>query len=85
MQAKSLLVDLPASNKSFSRLLGEAPCIPDSVLGLLDDICTKSHSGTDGRDGDRVTQGLGAVWSLILGRPLSRLACLDIALKVTST
>ncbi|KAL9143939.1 hypothetical protein ABFS82_14G266900 [Erythranthe guttata] len=78
--AKSLLVDLPASNKSFSRLLGEVPCIPDSVLAMLDDICTKSHSGADG---DRVTQGLGAVWSLILGRPQSRQACLAIALKCT--
>ncbi|KAG6406835.1 hypothetical protein SASPL_134446 [Salvia splendens] len=81
--AKSLLVDLPASNKSFSRLLGEVPCIPDSILGMLDDMCTKSYSGTDGRDGDRVTQGLGAVWSLILSRPLIRQACLDIALKCT--
>ncbi|KAH6757479.1 hypothetical protein C2S51_038809, partial [Perilla frutescens var. frutescens] len=81
--ARSLLVDFPASNKCFSRLLGEVPCIPDSVLGLLDDMCTKSHSGTDGRDGDRVTQGLGAVWSLILSRPLVRQACLDIALKCT--
>ncbi|KAK6130549.1 hypothetical protein DH2020_035695 [Rehmannia glutinosa] len=82
--AKSLLGDLPASDKSFSRLLGEVPCIPDSVLGLLDDICTKRHSGADARDGDRVTQGLGAVWSLILGRPLCRQACLDIALKCTT-
>ncbi|XP_011074295.1 symplekin isoform X1 [Sesamum indicum] len=81
--AKSLLGDLPASDKSFSRLLGEVPCIPDSVLGLLGDICTRSQSGSDGRDGDRVTQGLGAVWSLILGRPGSRKACLDIALKCT--
>ncbi|KAL0392177.1 UNVERIFIED_CONTAM: Symplekin [Sesamum radiatum] len=83
LQAKSLLGDLPASDKSFSRLLGEVPCIPDSVLGLLGDICTRSQSGSDGRDGDRVTQGLGAVWSLILGRPGSRKACLDIALKCT--
>ncbi|KAK6116065.1 hypothetical protein DH2020_008334 [Rehmannia glutinosa] len=82
--AKSLLGDLPASDKSFSRLLGEVPCIPDSVLGLLDDICTKRHSGADARDGDRATQGLGAVWSLILGRPLCRQACLDIALKCTT-
>ncbi|XP_047947656.1 uncharacterized protein LOC125193807 isoform X2 [Salvia hispanica] len=81
--AKSLLVDLPASNKSFSRLLGEVPHIPDSVLGMLDDMCTKSHSGTDGRDSDRVTQGLGVVWSLILSRPFIRQACLDIALKCT--
>ncbi|KAL6511189.1 hypothetical protein OROHE_020558 [Orobanche hederae] len=81
--AKALLSDLPASDKSFSRLLGEVPCIPDCVLGLLEDICTRRHSGTDARDGDRVTQGLGAVWSLILGRPICRQACLDIALKCT--
>ncbi|CAA0840739.1 Unknown protein [Striga hermonthica] len=81
--AKSLLSDLPASDKSFSRLLGEVPCIPDCVLGLLHDICTRRHSGKDSRDGDRVTQGLGAVWSLILGRPLYRQPCLDIALKCT--
>ncbi|EPS73040.1 hypothetical protein M569_01716, partial [Genlisea aurea] len=79
--AKSLLHKLPASDKSFSRLLGEVPTIPGSVLGLLHDVCTKSLSGTDARDGDRVTQGLGAVWSLILGRPLNRHAFLDIALK----
>ncbi|KAL6578440.1 hypothetical protein OROMI_010768 [Orobanche minor] len=83
LQAKALLSDLPASDKSFSRLLGEVPCIPDCVLGLLEDICTRRHSGTDARDGDRVTQGLGAVWSLILGRPICRQACLDIALKCT--
>ncbi|KAL6527308.1 hypothetical protein OROGR_016398 [Orobanche gracilis] len=81
--AKALLSDLPVSDKSFSRLLGEVPCIPDCVLGLLEDICTRRHSGTDARDGDRVTQGLGAVWSLILGRPICRQACLDIALKCT--
>ncbi|XP_051150744.1 uncharacterized protein LOC127265101 [Andrographis paniculata] len=81
--AKSLLINLPASDKSFSRLLGEVPCMPDSVLALLDDICTNSHSTTDGRGGDRVTQGLGAVWSLIMGRPPSRQACLNIALKCT--
>lgn len=33
-------------------------------------------------DGDRVTQGLGTVWNLILGRPPLRHVCLDIALKV---
>lgn len=33
-------------------------------------------------DGDRVAQGLGTVWSLILGRPPLRPVCLDIALKV---
>uniref|UniRef100_A0A5B6YMW5 Symplekin n=2 Tax=Davidia involucrata TaxID=16924 RepID=A0A5B6YMW5_DAVIN len=80
--AKSLLDNLPATDKSFSRLLGEVPFLPDSALELLDDICySDNHCGKDVRDGDRVTQGLGTVWSLILGRPLNRQACLDIALK----
>ncbi|CAB4267386.1 unnamed protein product [Prunus armeniaca] len=35
----------------------------------------------DIRDVERVTQGLGAVWSLILGRPHYRQSCLDITLK----
>lgn len=34
-------------------------------------------------DGDRVTQGLGTVWNLILGRPPLRDLCLDIVLKVS--
>ncbi|XP_022875245.1 uncharacterized protein LOC111393778 [Olea europaea var. sylvestris] len=80
--AKSLLDAFPATDKSFSRLLGEAPYLPESVLRLLDDLCSGSYSGVDGRDGDRVTQGLGVIWSLILGQPLNRQACLDIALKV---
>ncbi|CAA2983276.1 symplekin isoform X1 [Olea europaea subsp. europaea] len=79
--AKSLLDAFPATDKSFSRLLGEAPYLPESVLRLLDDLCSGSYSGVDGRDGDRVTQGLGIIWSLIFGRPLNRQACLDIALK----
>ncbi|CAI9775880.1 unnamed protein product [Fraxinus pennsylvanica] len=79
--AKSLLDAFPATDKSFSRLLGEVPYLPESVLRLLDDLCSRSHSGVDGRDGDRVTQGLGVLWSLILGRPLNREACLGIALK----
>nr|KAJ0221983.1 hypothetical protein LSAT_V11C200081170 [Lactuca sativa] len=37
--------------------------------------------GKDIRDGDCVTQGLGSLWSLILGRPHQRQAFLDIALK----
>ncbi|XP_075516795.1 uncharacterized protein LOC142551442 isoform X1 [Primulina tabacum] len=79
--AKALVANLPASDKSFSRLLVEVPSIPDSVLRLLEDLCTESHSEADGRDGDHVTQGLGAAWSLILVRPPNRQACLDIALK----
>ncbi|KAH7847088.1 hypothetical protein Vadar_021712 [Vaccinium darrowii] len=80
--ARSLLDALPATDKSFSRLLGEVPLLPDSTLKLLDNLCNSDYQpGKDGHDGDRVTQGLGAVWSLILGRPLNRQACLDIALK----
>ncbi|KAJ8542163.1 hypothetical protein K7X08_017029 [Anisodus acutangulus] len=79
--AKSLLDCLPANDKSFSRLLGEVPYLPESVMRLLVDLCSENYVGKDGRDGDRVTQGLGAIWSLILGRPPNRQACLDIALK----
>ncbi|KAK3021466.1 hypothetical protein RJ639_047638, partial [Escallonia herrerae] len=80
--AKSLLDALPAADKSFSRLLGEVPLLPDPALKLLEELCcSPSHCGKDVREGDRVTQGLGAVWSLILSRPLNRQACLDIALK----
>ncbi|KAJ8453396.1 hypothetical protein Cgig2_008280 [Carnegiea gigantea] len=81
--AKSLLDTLPASDKSFSRLLGEAPTLTDSVMRLLENLCCPE--GLEQREknirDDRITQGLGAVWSLILGRPLDRQACLDIALK----
>ncbi|XXG49019.1 hypothetical protein AAC387_Pa02g3314 [Persea americana] len=82
--AKSLRDSLPASDKSLSRLLGEVPLLPDSVLNLLDDLCHSigfDNHGKDAHDGDRVTQGLGAVWSLISGRPPYRQACLNIALK----
>ena len=80
-----MLDALPASDKSFSRLLGEVPILPDSSLKLLGDLCSSDvtdQHGKDIRDVERVTQGLGAVWSLILGRPKYRQACLDIALKV---
>ncbi|OAY74953.1 Symplekin [Ananas comosus] len=85
--AKALVDSFPASDKSFNRLLGEAPFLPDSVLKLLEDLCVNMHSRehhAKDSDGDRITQGLGAVWSLILGRPLSRQACLNIALKVAN-
>nr|GMD96462.1 Symplekin like [Ipomoea batatas] len=82
--AKFLLDTLPATDKSFSRLLSEVPYLPESAMRLLVDLCSENYSGKDGRDGDRVTQGLGAVWGLILGRPPNRQACLDIALKVTN-
>lgn len=78
-----MLDTLPATDKLFSRLLGEIPLLPASTLELLDNLCFSDYQhGKDGHDGDRVTQGLGAVWSLILGRPLNRQACLNIALKV---
>ncbi|KAK8623473.1 hypothetical protein V6N13_118357 [Hibiscus sabdariffa] len=82
--SKSLLDTLPASDKSFSRLLGEVPFLPDSALKLLDDLCCSDVfdvTGKEIRDAERVTQGLGVVWSLILGRPNNRQACLGIALK----
>lgn len=85
VQANFLLESLPASDKAFGRLLGEVPSLPDSAMKLLDDLCCSTMmdpSRAVTRDGDRVTQGLGAVWSLILARPQYREACLKIALKV---
>ncbi|CAL0319275.1 unnamed protein product [Lupinus luteus] len=82
--AKSLLESFPASDKSFSRLLGEVPLLPESALKILNDLCYSDiidHNGKTIRDIERVTQGLGAIWSLILGRPQNRQACLGIALK----
>ncbi|XWS24027.1 hypothetical protein CRYUN_Cryun28dG0066000 [Craigia yunnanensis] len=82
--AKSLLDTFPASDKSFSRLFGEVPFLPDSALKLLDDLCYSDVFDVTGKeihDAERVTQGLGVVWSLILGRPNNRQVCLGIALK----
>nr|KYP56525.1 Symplekin [Cajanus cajan] len=84
LMAKTLLDSFPASDKSFSRLLGEVPLLPESSLKILNDLCYSDVIGHDGkiiRDIERVTQGLGAIWSLILGRPQNRQACLGIALK----
>lgn len=81
--ARSLIDSLPASDKSFSKLLCDAPYLPESLFRLLEDLCMSEDNSQqlkDG-DGDRVTQGLGTVWSLILGRPPLRHVCLDIALK----
>ncbi|XP_076894435.1 uncharacterized protein LOC143546715 isoform X1 [Bidens hawaiensis] len=80
--AKCLLDVLPANDKSFSKLFCEAPVLPGSAFKLLDEICCSDNNyGKDIRDGDRVHQGLGSLWSLILGRPNNRQAFLDIALK----
>ncbi|OQU87378.1 uncharacterized protein LOC8063103 [Sorghum bicolor] len=81
--ARSLIDSLPASDKSFSKLLCDAPYLPESIFRLLEDLCLSEDNSQqlkDG-DGDRVTQGLGTVWSLILVRPPLRHVCLDIALK----
>ena len=80
-----MLDSFPASDKSFSRLLGEVPTLPNSTLELLRNLCycdNDDNHGNDTPDIDRVTQGLGTVWNLIVKRPYSRQACLDIALKV---
>uniref|UniRef100_A0A0E0JMS3 Symplekin n=1 Tax=Oryza punctata TaxID=4537 RepID=A0A0E0JMS3_ORYPU len=81
--ARSLIHSLPASDKSFSKFLCDAPYLPESMLKLLEDICVSQGNSqqTKESDGDRVTQGLGTVWSLILARPPLRQDCLDIALK----
>ncbi|KAK8913898.1 hypothetical protein KSP39_PZI023501 [Platanthera zijinensis] len=82
--ATGLLDSFPPSEKSFSKLLGEAPFLPESILKLLENVCYSSvydHLTKDVSDGDRATQGLGALWSLILTRPSNRPACLEIALK----
>lgn len=81
--ARSLIDSLPASDKSFSKLLCDAPHLPESSFKLLEGLCTSEENSQqikDG-DGDRITQGLGTVWSLIMGRPPLRHVCLDIALK----
>ncbi|KAK9097056.1 hypothetical protein Sjap_022553 [Stephania japonica] len=82
--ARSFQDKLPASDKSLSRFLGEVPLLTNSSLKLLEDLCCANgikQSDIDAHEGDRVTQGLGAVWNLILGRPHDRKACLEIALR----
>ncbi|CAN6455497.1 unnamed protein product [Victoria cruziana] len=84
--AKNLRDNLPASDKSLSRLLGEAPVLPNSALQLLEQLCHPEpveHNGHEvyNVEVERVTQGLGALWNLILVRPLVRGSCLDIVLK----
>lgn len=82
--AQTLRDSLPASDKSLSRLLCEVPFLPDAALRILEDLCYAGRFDRDGKEvlsGDRVTQGLSAVWSLILLRPPTRVTCLDIALQ----
>lgn len=85
LQAETLRDSFPASDKSLSRLLGEAPYLPKPLLEMLECLCSPGYNDNDEKEvhgGDRVTQGLSIVWSLILLRPPIRDACLKIALKV---
>lgn len=82
--AETLRDSFPASDKSLSRLLGEVPYLPKSTLKLLECLCCPGNNYKDEKElpsGDRVTQGLSCVWSLILLRPPTRDACLKIALQ----
>ncbi|KAL8526006.1 hypothetical protein ACS0TY_015284 [Phlomoides rotata] len=82
--AETLRDSFPASDKSLSRLLGEAPYLPKPILEMLECLCSPGGNDNDEKElhgGDRVTQGLSIVWSLILLRPPIRDACLKIALK----
>ncbi|KAK8576784.1 hypothetical protein V6N13_015215 [Hibiscus sabdariffa] len=81
--AETLRDTFPPSDKSLSKLLGEAPCLPKSVLNLLECLCSPgiSEKAEESQSGDRVTQGLSTVWSLILLRPPIRDVCLKIALQ----
>lgn len=87
MQAETLRDSFPPSDKSLSRLLGEAPSLPKSVLNLLEALCSPGNDKAEKEfpSGDRVTQGLSTVWSLILQRPPMREVCLRIALQVFSS
>lgn len=85
MQVEALRDSFPPSDKSLSRLLGEVPYLPDKVLKSLERMCSPGNfdkAEKELQSGDRVTQGLSIVWSLILLRPPFRDACLKIALKV---
>ncbi|KAJ6837724.1 uncharacterized protein M6B38_323375 [Iris pallida] len=84
--AETLRDTFPASDKSLGRLLSEVPYLSDGVLKLLECLCSpesKEKLDKDLQNGDRVTQGLTAVWNLILLRPPTRDRCLQIALQST--
>lgn len=85
LQAQTLRDTFPASDKSLGRLLAEVPFLSEGVLHLLESLCfpeNKEGNDKDFQSGDRVTQGLSVVWSLILLRPADRDRCLQIALQV---
>ncbi|KAF3331748.1 symplekin isoform X1 [Carex littledalei] len=86
--AEALRDTFPASDKSLSKLLGEVPYLPEGALKVLEGLCSPSleRSNAEKHDketpgGDRITQGLSCVWSLILLRPTNRDRCLQIALE----
>ncbi|KMT12330.1 hypothetical protein BVRB_5g102710 isoform B [Beta vulgaris subsp. vulgaris] len=82
--AETLRDSFPASDKSLSRLFSEVPYLPKSSLKLLESLCSPEIGDKDEKElhnGDRVTQGLSAVWSLILQRPTLRDVLLKIALQ----
>lgn len=84
--AQTLRDTFPASDKSLGRLLGDVPYLSEGALNLLESLCSPEDMEKRDKDfqsGDRVTQGLSAVWSLILLRPSNRDRCLKIALKST--
>ncbi|XP_057458504.1 uncharacterized protein LOC130749200 isoform X2 [Lotus japonicus] len=84
--AEALRDSFPPSDKSLSKLLGESPYLPKSVLKILENMCSPGNGDKVEKESlsfnaDRVTQGLSAVWSLILLRPPIRDTCLKIALQ----
>ncbi|KAJ0089238.1 hypothetical protein Patl1_31343 [Pistacia atlantica] len=82
--AETLRDSFPPSDKSLSRLLCEVPYLPKSVVKFLECLCSPGNGDKSDKDlqsGDRVTQGLSAVWSLILLRPPLQDVCLRIALQ----
>lgn len=87
MQAEALRDSFPPSDKSLSKLLCESPYLPKSVLKVLENMCSPGNGDTVEKEShslnaDRVTQGLSAVWSMILLRPPIRDTCLRVALQV---
>ncbi|XP_021744745.1 uncharacterized protein LOC110710718 isoform X2 [Chenopodium quinoa] len=82
--AETLRDSFPPSDKSLSCLFSEVPYLPKSSLKLLECLCSPEIGDKDEKElhnGDRVTQGLSAVWSLIMLRPTLRDVLLKIALQ----
>ncbi|KAF3331746.1 Symplekin [Carex littledalei] len=86
--AKALRDKFPASDKSLNKLFAEVPYLPEGVFKVLEGLCSPSleRSNAEKHDketpsGDRITQGLSCVWSLIVLRPINRDRCLQIAFE----